>query len=108
MRRSFDALFAQYDFLITPSAAAMPWPATESHPAAIDGQPLGSRGRALEVRRPAFEITRPNEADASSDDNSFGRSSTGTFNADGTIASLRDRQPEYPSIVRRLLRWSGR
>ena len=47
LRRSFDALFAQYDFLITPSAAAMPWPATESHPALIDGEPVGPRGHAV-------------------------------------------------------------
>ncbi|MEH2493494.1 amidase [Bradyrhizobium sp. AZCC 2230] len=47
LRRSFDALFAQYDFLITPSAAAMPWPATESHPAVIDGQSVGPRGHAV-------------------------------------------------------------
>ncbi|WP_298885578.1 amidase family protein [uncultured Bradyrhizobium sp.] len=47
LRRSFDALFAQYDFLITPSAAAMPWSATESHPAVIDGQPVGPRGHAV-------------------------------------------------------------
>ncbi|MBW7962853.1 amidase [Bradyrhizobium sp. BR 10261] len=47
LRRSFDALFAQYDFLITPCAAAMPWPAGESHPAVIDGQPVGPRGHAV-------------------------------------------------------------
>ncbi|KRQ14923.1 amidase [Bradyrhizobium manausense] len=47
LRRSFDALFAQYDFLITPCAAAMPWPAAESHPPVIDGQPVGPRGHAV-------------------------------------------------------------
>lgn len=47
MRQAFDALFERYDFLVTPSAAAMPWPAAESHPAMIDGQPVGPRGHAV-------------------------------------------------------------
>jgi aspartyl-tRNA(Asn)/glutamyl-tRNA(Gln) amidotransferase subunit A len=47
LRRSFDAFFVQYDFLLTPAAAAMPWPAAESHPAVIDGQPVDPRGHAI-------------------------------------------------------------
>ena len=47
MKRAFETLFERYDFLITPSAAAMPWPAAESHPAMIDGQPVGPRGHAV-------------------------------------------------------------
>jgi aspartyl-tRNA(Asn)/glutamyl-tRNA(Gln) amidotransferase subunit A len=47
MKRAFEALFERYDFLITPSAAAMPWPAAESHPAMIDGQAVGPRGHAV-------------------------------------------------------------
>jgi aspartyl-tRNA(Asn)/glutamyl-tRNA(Gln) amidotransferase subunit A len=47
LHRSFDALFAQYDFLLTPTAAAMPWPAGESHPTVIDGRPVGPRGHAV-------------------------------------------------------------
>jgi aspartyl-tRNA(Asn)/glutamyl-tRNA(Gln) amidotransferase subunit A len=47
LRLSFDAFFAQYDFLVTPAAAAMPWPARESHPTVIDGQPVGPRGHAV-------------------------------------------------------------
>ncbi len=47
MGRAFATLFARYDFLITPATAAMPWPATESHPAVIDGQPVGPRGHAV-------------------------------------------------------------
>lgn len=47
MKRAFETLFERYDFLITPSAAAMPWPAAEPHPAMIDGQPVGPRGHAV-------------------------------------------------------------
>jgi aspartyl-tRNA(Asn)/glutamyl-tRNA(Gln) amidotransferase subunit A len=47
LQQSFDAFFTQYDFLLTPAAAAMPWPAGESHPAVIDGRPVGPRGHAV-------------------------------------------------------------
>jgi aspartyl-tRNA(Asn)/glutamyl-tRNA(Gln) amidotransferase subunit A len=47
LNRSFEAFFAQYDFLLTPAAAAMPWPAGESHPSVIDGQSVGPRGHAV-------------------------------------------------------------
>jgi aspartyl-tRNA(Asn)/glutamyl-tRNA(Gln) amidotransferase subunit A len=47
MKRSFDALFERFDFLITPTTAAMPWPAGESHPSTIDGEPVGARGHAV-------------------------------------------------------------
>jgi aspartyl-tRNA(Asn)/glutamyl-tRNA(Gln) amidotransferase subunit A len=47
MKRSFEALFERFDFLITPSTAAMPWPAGDSHPSVIDGKPVGPRGHAV-------------------------------------------------------------
>ena len=47
MKRSFEAFFARFDFLITPTTAAMPWAAGESHPSVIDGEPVGSRGHAV-------------------------------------------------------------
>ena len=47
MRPAFEALFEQYDFLITPTAAAMPWPARETHPHTIDGKTVGPRGHAV-------------------------------------------------------------
>jgi aspartyl-tRNA(Asn)/glutamyl-tRNA(Gln) amidotransferase subunit A len=47
MDRAFETFFAQYDFLITPTTAAMPWPARESHPSEIDGHTVGPRGHAV-------------------------------------------------------------
>jgi aspartyl-tRNA(Asn)/glutamyl-tRNA(Gln) amidotransferase subunit A len=47
MERTFDAFFARYDFLITPTAAAMPWPAQQSYPSEIDGHAVGPRGHAV-------------------------------------------------------------
>lgn len=47
MRLAFEALFARYDFLMTPTTAAMPWPAANSHPQSIDGKAVGPRGHAI-------------------------------------------------------------
>jgi aspartyl-tRNA(Asn)/glutamyl-tRNA(Gln) amidotransferase subunit A len=47
MQRTFDRFFERYDFLITPTTAAMPWPARDPYPAEIDGKPVGPRGHAV-------------------------------------------------------------
>jgi aspartyl-tRNA(Asn)/glutamyl-tRNA(Gln) amidotransferase subunit A len=47
MGRAFERFFGQYDFLVTPTTAAMPWPAKDSHPTIIDGHSVGSRGHAV-------------------------------------------------------------
>ncbi|MBT2303855.1 amidase [Variovorax paradoxus] len=47
LRGELASLFDRYDFLLTPAAAALPWPAGETHPTRIDGREVGPRGHAV-------------------------------------------------------------
>ncbi|HEU5296844.1 MAG TPA: amidase [Burkholderiaceae bacterium] len=47
LRAALGALFASHDFLLTPAAAALPWPARETHPPRIAGRDVSPRGHAL-------------------------------------------------------------
>ncbi len=47
VQRRFDDLFATFDLLLIPTAAAMPWPATELYPPVIAGEKVGPRGHAV-------------------------------------------------------------
>jgi aspartyl-tRNA(Asn)/glutamyl-tRNA(Gln) amidotransferase subunit A len=47
LRRELGELFSNYDLLLTPSAAALPWPATEQYPPQINGRTVGPRGHAV-------------------------------------------------------------
>ncbi len=68
LRAETSMLFEQWDVLMTPSAAAQPWPAEMSHPDVIDGQTVGGRGHAIytgwvnAVGHPAIAV--PADADA--------------------------------------------
>jgi aspartyl-tRNA(Asn)/glutamyl-tRNA(Gln) amidotransferase subunit A len=47
LRGKLDRLFERHDFLLTPAAAALPWPANETHPPRIAGREVGPRGHAV-------------------------------------------------------------
>ncbi|UDL95991.1 amidase [Lichenihabitans sp. PAMC28606] len=47
LRRRIADLFTRYDLVLTPSAAALPWPAADAFPPMIDGQTVGPRGHAI-------------------------------------------------------------
>ncbi|MBO9535353.1 amidase [Herbaspirillum sp.] len=47
LKNRLSALFEDYDFLLTPAAAALPWPATQTHPHTIGGREAGPRGHAV-------------------------------------------------------------
>ena len=46
-RARLGETFAHYDVMLTPSAAALPWPADEVYPSIIDGNQVGPRGHAV-------------------------------------------------------------
>jgi aspartyl-tRNA(Asn)/glutamyl-tRNA(Gln) amidotransferase subunit A len=47
LRSELDLLFERYDVLLTPAAAALPWPADQTHPPQIAGRDVGPRGHAV-------------------------------------------------------------
>jgi aspartyl-tRNA(Asn)/glutamyl-tRNA(Gln) amidotransferase subunit A len=46
-RRRMAAFFGAWDLILTPAAAALPWPAEQVAPPTIDGKPVGPRGHAV-------------------------------------------------------------
>ena len=47
LRAQLADVFTCCDVILTPSFAALPWPADETHPAEIDGKAVGPRGHAV-------------------------------------------------------------
>ncbi|MDU8911653.1 amidase [Aestuariicoccus sp. MJ-SS9] len=47
LRSAMSQLFAQWDVILMPTAAAQPWPAEKTHPETIAGTPVGPRGHAI-------------------------------------------------------------
>lgn len=46
-REQLAELFTRYDCILTPAAAALPWPGDDIYPPLIDGQDAGPRGHAV-------------------------------------------------------------
>lgn len=47
LRQTLHAFFARFDLILTPSIAALSWPAAEPFPSVIAGIPVGPRGHAI-------------------------------------------------------------
>ncbi|MDN5843824.1 MAG: amidase [Alcaligenaceae bacterium] len=47
LRAELARVFQRYDFILTPSIAALSWPKAQSHPESIDGVAAGPRGHAI-------------------------------------------------------------
>ncbi|MEJ6022421.1 amidase [Ramlibacter sp. PS4R-6] len=47
LRERMALVFRDYDAILTPATAALPWPVGRSHPATIDGHAAGPRGHAV-------------------------------------------------------------
>lgn len=47
LRAELAQVFKRYDFILTPSIAALSWPKAQSHPTHIDGIEVGPRGHAI-------------------------------------------------------------
>jgi aspartyl-tRNA(Asn)/glutamyl-tRNA(Gln) amidotransferase subunit A len=47
LRGESESLFERFDLVMTPSAAALPWPAEQPYPELIDGKKVGPRGHAV-------------------------------------------------------------
>jgi len=47
LRQAVGVLFETWDFILTPTTAALAWPAAEAYPVVIDDQAVGPRGHAI-------------------------------------------------------------
>jgi aspartyl-tRNA(Asn)/glutamyl-tRNA(Gln) amidotransferase subunit A len=90
MKSRLGQTMAQYDLILTPAAAALPWPVEQSHPPHIDGREVGPRGHALftgfvnAAGLPAIALP----CRASADGLPIGMQVIGRWGADGLLCAL--------------------
>jgi aspartyl-tRNA(Asn)/glutamyl-tRNA(Gln) amidotransferase subunit A len=102
LRRALSEFFTTHDLLLTPAAAALPWPAAETHPETIAGRPAGPRGHAVFTAfanitgLPGITLPGPRSADGLP----TGAQLVGTWDSDGLLlalaAQIEAAHPEFP------------
>jgi len=110
LRAQASIWFGEHDLILTPACAAMPWPAGESHPKTIAGQPVGPRGHAIytgwvnAIGHPAIALP----SDPHPDGMPIGVQIVGDLGSEGLLldlaASIEHARPwahRMPALVRR-------
>jgi aspartyl-tRNA(Asn)/glutamyl-tRNA(Gln) amidotransferase subunit A len=106
LRRSMSALMRRFDVVMTPTTAALPWPAAEVYPPRIDGREAGPRAHAIftafvnAAGLPAITIP----ADPSSEGLPIGFQLIGAHGADALLCAIaREYEAAHPWAHRRPL-----
>ncbi len=101
LRERLSDFFTNFDFLLTPAAAALPWPAAESHPPVIAGEAVGPRGHAVFTSfanitgLPGLAIPGPRSASGLP----IGAQLVGPQGADGLLLALAGRlESRFPGV----------
>lgn len=103
LRRDVAQLFTRIDLIVTPAAAALPWPAEEAFPTIIAGQQVGPRGHAVftgwvnAAGLPALALP----AEPSSEGMPIGIQLIGDYGSDDALLSL-------GAAFEALVPWAGR
>lgn len=90
LRASVDAMFCEWDMVLTPATAAQPWAADQPYPPVIDGREVGPRGHAVftgwvnAAGNPAISLP----ADAGPDGLPIGVQLVGPWGEDGMLLDV--------------------
>lgn len=107
LRIQASQLFADWDIVVTPATAAMPWTAAETFPPVIDGQDVGPRGHAAysgwvnAIGHPAIALP----SHASADGIPIGVQLVGDLGSESMLLDIAERQEaelagfQWPSPV---------
>ena len=102
LRRRASAFFADMDLIITPTAAALPWPAEDVYPPLIAGQPVGPRGHAIftawvnAAGLPAIAVP----AEPTSDGLPIGIQIIGDYGRDAALLDIADAYSAHSLLTR--------